>query len=41
MEVVGWPVATFSRGDLIAKDGKVVGRPGRGQLLKRQPPPSR
>jgi len=39
MEVIGWPVATFSRGELIAKDGEVVGRPGRGQLLKRQPPP--
>jgi dihydropyrimidinase len=41
MEVLGWPVATFSRGELIAKDGQVVGKPGRGQLLKRQPPPSR
>jgi dihydropyrimidinase len=41
IEVLGWPVATFSRGELIAKDGRVVGKPGRGQLLKRQPPPSR
>jgi dihydropyrimidinase len=39
MDVVGWPVATFSRGELIAQNGQVVGRPGRGQLLKRQPPP--
>jgi dihydropyrimidinase len=39
MEVIGWPVATFSRGELIAKDGEIVARPGRGQLLKRQPPP--
>ncbi|MCC7368412.1 MAG: dihydropyrimidinase [Chloroflexi bacterium] len=39
MDVVGWPVATFSRGELIAKDGQVVGRPGRGKLLRRQPPP--
>src|SRR5262249_54186151 len=39
MEVAGWPVATFSRGELIARDGKVMGKPGRGQLLKRQPPP--
>jgi dihydropyrimidinase len=39
MEVTGWPVATFSRGELIAKDGQVLGKPGRGQLLKRQPPP--
>ncbi|MFN8632319.1 MAG: dihydropyrimidinase [Chloroflexota bacterium] len=41
MEVTGWPVATFSRGELIAKDGQVVGKPGRGQLLKRQPPAAR
>ena len=39
MEVIGWPVATFSRGELVAQDGKVIGQPGRGQLLKRQPPP--
>lgn len=41
MEVAGWPVATFSRGELIAKDGQAIGKPGRGRLLKRQPPPSR
>jgi dihydropyrimidinase len=39
MEVVGWPVATFSRGELIARNGEIVAQPGRGQLLKRQPPP--
>ena len=39
MEVIGWPVATFSRGELVARDGQIVGQPGRGQLLKRQPPP--
>jgi dihydropyrimidinase len=39
MEVVGWPVATFSRGELIARNGEIFARPGRGQLLKRQPPP--
>ena len=39
MEVVGWPVATFSRGELIARNGEIVAKPGRGQLLKRQPPP--
>jgi dihydropyrimidinase len=41
MQVVGWPVATFSRGELIAKDGQIVAQPGRGLLLKRQPPPRR
>jgi dihydropyrimidinase len=39
MEVVGWPVATFSRGELIARNGEIVATPGRGQLLRRQPPP--
>ena len=39
MEVVGWPVATFSRGELIARNGEIVAQPGRGQLLRRQPPP--
>jgi dihydropyrimidinase len=39
MEVTGWPVATYSRGELIARDGEIVAKPGRGQLLRRQPPP--
>jgi dihydropyrimidinase len=39
MEVVGWPVATFSRGELIARNGEIIAQPGRGQLLKRRPPP--
>jgi dihydropyrimidinase len=41
MAVTGWPVATFSRGELIAQNGQIVAQPGRGQLLKRQPPPTR
>lgn len=41
MEVVGWPVATFSRGELVARNGEIVAKPGRGQLLRRQPPPRR
>jgi len=41
MEVVGWPVATFSRGELIARNGEIVAKPGRGQLLRRRPPPPR
>ena len=40
MEVTGWPVATFSRGELIAQNGQIVAQAGRGQLLKRQPPPA-
>jgi len=32
----GWPVMTISRGEIIAQDGKLVGRPGRGKYLRRQ-----
>ena len=33
MSVTGWPVATFSRGEAVWRDGKFVGRTGRGQFL--------
>jgi len=33
-EVVGWPVVTISRGDVIWRDGKVTARPGRGEFLR-------
>lgn len=38
-EVVGWPVYTVARGDVIFELGEVRSRPGRGQLLsaRRQP----
>jgi len=32
----GWPVYTFSRGKLVAQDGKFVGNTGYGQFIKRQ-----
>jgi len=32
---IGWPVMTISRGEVIAEDGRVLSKPGRGQLLKR------
>ena len=35
-QVVGWPVMTFSRGDLIVENGKVLAEPGRGRLIKRR-----
>ncbi|MGD9764128.1 MAG: dihydropyrimidinase [Candidatus Binatia bacterium] len=35
-EVTGWPVMTLSRGEIIVENGKVLGQPGRGQLLKRK-----
>ena len=39
MECTGWPVLTLSRGEVVARDGTFVGAPGRGQLLRRDPPP--
>jgi len=36
--VKGYPVATFSRGDLVAKDGEYVGTEARGQLIRRGKP---
>jgi len=35
MRCTGWPVATLSRGEVIARDGEFVGAPGRGRLLRR------
>jgi dihydropyrimidinase len=34
--VDGWPCMTLSRGDIIVENGKVLGLPGRGQLLERK-----
>lgn len=34
-EVVGSPTAVLSRGEIVARDGKVVGRPGHGRFIKR------
>jgi len=31
----GWPVLTLSRGVVVARDGKLVGKPGHGQFIKR------
>lgn len=36
-EAVGWPVLTMSRGEVIVRDGRVSGRPGRGRFLRRTP----
>jgi dihydropyrimidinase len=35
-QVTGWPRLTMSRGEIIVDGGKVLGQPGRGQLLKRK-----
>ena len=34
-EATGWPVLTMSRGEVIMRNGQVLGRPGRGQRLSR------
>jgi dihydropyrimidinase len=35
--VTGWPRMVLSRGEVIVRDGQFVGRPGRGEYLKRAP----
>ena len=34
-EFKGWPVSTFLRGQLVAKDGEVLAKPGTGQWVPR------
>jgi dihydropyrimidinase len=31
--VTGWPVVTVRRGEVVFRDGDVLGRPGSGRLL--------
>jgi dihydropyrimidinase len=35
-EGVGWPVVTIARGEVLLADGRVRGRPGRGEFLRRE-----
>jgi dihydropyrimidinase len=35
LEVVGWPITTLLRGNVIAEGGAVVGHAGDGKFLKR------
>lgn len=35
-EVTGWPVITIRRGEIVFRDGKVLGHPGSGILLQRK-----
>jgi dihydroorotase-like cyclic amidohydrolase len=37
VSVKGYPVATFSRGKLVYKDGEFVGQKGYGKLVKCKP----
>lgn len=34
-EVTGWPVMTIARGEVVARDGAVTGKVGRGRILER------
>ena len=36
-EVTGWPVLTVRRGEVVYRDGQVLGAPGSGELLARGP----
>lgn len=42
-DVTGWPRMTLSRGEIVYQRNEILGRPGRGTVLKRQPfsPPPR
>jgi dihydropyrimidinase len=35
LEVVGWPVATILRGEVVAENGNICGQPGGGKFLNR------
>jgi dihydropyrimidinase len=34
-DVTGWPMVTIRRGEVVYKDGEILGKPGSGQLLDR------
>lgn len=34
-DVVGWPVMTIARGQVVAEEGKIIGKPGDGAILER------
>ena len=36
-QVTGWPVVTIRRGEVVFRDGQVVGEPGSGQVVGRGP----
>ena len=36
MEVIGWPVKTLLRGEVVVNEGRIVGKPGQGQFLARE-----
>ncbi len=36
-EVTGWPQLTIRRGEIVYRDGEILGAPGSGELARRQP----
>jgi dihydropyrimidinase len=34
-EVTGWPVVTLRRGEIVFRDGEIIGRPGSGSIVPR------
>jgi dihydropyrimidinase len=36
-QVTGWPVMTMRRGEIVFEAGRIVGRPGTGRLVRREP----
>jgi dihydropyrimidinase len=36
-EVTGWPTITLRRGEVVYRDGRVMGEPGSGRLIQRGP----
>jgi dihydropyrimidinase len=34
-QVTGWPTVTIRRGEIVYRDGQVLGTPGSGQMLRR------
>jgi dihydropyrimidinase len=36
-QVTGWPVTTIRRGEIVYQLGMITGRPGTGQLIRREP----
>lgn len=39
-EVTGWPTTTILRGEVIVRDGALLGRVGQGQLIPRKIDPA-
>jgi len=36
-KVTGWPIMTLRRGEIVYRDGEIIGQPGSGKILSRGP----